>query len=52
MNTNQPLNGYERLHLEQLREEADHERLANQLPRKPGLLEAALTLLFTGRQSE
>lgn len=36
---------YDLLHMEQLREEAEQERLANQLPRKPGLLEAALNLL-------
>ena len=52
MNNKQNLYDYNQLHLEQLREEAEHERLVNQLPRKPGLLTAALTLLLTGRQPE
>lgn len=52
MNRNETHYSYEQLHLAQLREEADQERLVSQLPRKPGLLESALTLLLTGRQSE
>jgi hypothetical protein len=52
MNNKQTVYDYNQLHLEQLREEADHERLVNQLPRKPGFLEVALTLLLTGRQTE
>lgn len=52
MNRNETQYSYEQLHLVQLREEAELERLANQLPRKPGLLQTALTLLLTGKQSD
>jgi hypothetical protein len=39
---------YSQAHLQQLHREAEQERLANRLPRKPGLLEVALNLL-TGK---
>ncbi|MCU0511467.1 MAG: hypothetical protein MUE40_02750 [Anaerolineae bacterium] len=52
MNNKQSLSDYNDLHLLHLREEAEHERLVNQLPRKPGLLETALALLTGSRKTE
>lgn len=45
MNYDGSVYDYNELHQQQLREEAERERLAKQLPRKPGLLQTALALL-------
>jgi hypothetical protein len=50
MAKNQPLFDYDQPGLELPGEESELERRAHHLPRKPGLLEAALTMLLADKQ--